>query len=145
MRNLLNLLCHLYKFLTHASTLIAMYCKMWKDSICVLHFADTVFTFTFTFGYDYWYLGGRFSRSLTKVEIEIYSPIITEILICHSSCPATLELISLLFSNTLLFESGATFIPNFAALTIVFELNVLSNAPVLTSMPLEVAFVMVLP
>ena len=110
-----------------------------------IHFADTVFTFTFTFGYDYWYLGGRFSRSLTKVEREIYSPIITEILICHSACPATLELISLLFSNTLLFESGATFIPNFAALTIVLELNVLSNAPVLTSIPFEVEFVMVLP
>jgi hypothetical protein len=44
----------------------------------------------------------------------------------------------------LLFECGATFIPNSVALIIVLELNVLSDASVLTSIPFDVAFMMVL-
>jgi hypothetical protein len=52
-----------------------------------------------------------------------------------------------LFSNVLLAESSAsssTFIPSSVALIIVLEVNVLSDAPVLTSIPFDVAFMMVL-
>ena len=62
-----------------------------------------------------------------------------------SSSSATLELIRLLFSNLLLTESeSSTFIPSPVALIIVLEVNVLSDAPVLTSIPFDVAFMMVL-
>jgi hypothetical protein len=56
------------------------------------------------------------------------------------------QIVRLLFSNILLTESesSATFIPNSAALIIVLELNVLSDAPVLTSIPFDLEFVMVL-
>jgi hypothetical protein len=62
----------------------------------------------------------------------------------YSYSPATLEFISLLLSNLLLTESEseATFIPNSAELIIVLELNVLSDASVLTSIPFDLEFMM---
>lgn len=52
-------LSNLY-ILTQASTLGAMYRRIWKVSIYARDFADPVFSLTFR--YDYYYLGSRVSR-----------------------------------------------------------------------------------
>src|SRR5215212_2499521 len=120
--------------------LVSIKSKFIKMTVDVLPQQDREICLGFT-TYDFQLLTWREQRQLitiTRLSHSYSYP---------SCCPATLELISLLFSNLLLLltESSSTFIPNSVALIIVLELNVLSDEPVLTSIPFEVEFMMVLP